>query len=495
MTKNNMQPQIKPDNDEQPAARQSPIAANSRFMSTRLFSNILNAWKGISTQFSGKRLELSPYLHADEIEPLRLKVAACIEGKGGEVSSRARAVELATAYLGLNDEGRHKYLKLLITNFDVDHDKVRTSAEALFTDLKTERRHEVEEELRQHLTPPYLKLLTLFNALPQGVKFLVDLRSDVMRLCKEHPELNPINETLHTQLCSWFDIGFLELQKIDWNAPASLLEKLIEYEAVHRVQSWKDLHHRLGENRRCFAFFHPRMPDEPLIFVWVALVDEISGSVTALLDSEQEEVTNDEPSTAIFYSISSAQKGLAGVSLGNFLIKRVVDELKRECPSLENFATLSPAPGFSNWLISRKTDSETDLFTEEEQQTLTDALGEESQYTLDTLIENTDWLTDEKISAAMHNPLQRLLAIYIATEKRNNGTAANSVAHFHLSNGAIFERTNWLADLSDHGKSQSYGMMVNYLYDLEMIDKNHEQYIEHGEIAQSKDIEKLTGNF
>ncbi len=459
-------------------------------MNNRLFSNILSAWKGVSTQFVGKRLNLSAYLHADEVEPLRVKIADCIEGKGGEVSARARAVELGKAYLGLNDEGRCKFLKLLITDLGVDHDKVRTTAEALFTDLSDERRLAVEEKLRQSLTPRYLKLLTLFNALPQGVKFLVDLRSDVMRLCKENPELAPINDALHTQLCSWFDIGFLDLQKINWDAPASLLEKLIQYEAVHRVKSWKDLHHRLGENRRCYAFFHPRMPKEPLIFVWVALVDEISDNVTDLLDSEQEEIINNEPSTAIFYSISSAQKGLAGVSLGNFLIKRVVDELKRECPSLETFATLSPVPGFSKWLQAQAALPDSNLFSDEEQDAIQTALDENSTYTLETLITDTEWLTDKTISATMRAPMERLLKKYITTQKRSDGAAANSVAHFHLSNGAIFERINWLADQSKHGKSQSYGMMINYLYDLNAIDVNHEQYIEHGVIAQPKTPQK-----
>ena len=455
-------------------------------MSNRLFSNILNAWKGVSTQFSGKRLELSPYLHADEIEPLKVKVTACLEGKGGEVSARARAAELGSAYLGMNDEGRYKFLQLLTTDFDIDHDKIRQTAEALFTDLTTERRIEVEEQLRDCLTPPYQTLLTQFNALPQGIKFLVDLRFDVMRLSKEHPELAPINEILHKQLRSWFDIGFLELKNINWNAPAALLEKLIEYEAVHRVESWDDLHHRLGQNRRCFAFFHPSMPEEPLIFVWVALVDELSDNVNALLDASHHEVEIDNPSTAIFYSISSAQKGLTGVSLGNFLIKRVVDELKKECPSLTNFATLSPVPGFSTWLKRLAMQDDSELLTAEELGTLKLATDK----TFNELLDDTTWVSDEKVSDAMREPMQRVLAKYIVKEKRDNGNAANPVAQFHLSNGAIFERINWLGDLSERGISQSFGMMINYLYDLSVIDKNHEQYIEHGDIAQSKQIQK-----
>ncbi len=446
---------------------------------------MLSAWKGVSGQFSGKRLDLSPYLHANEITPLNVKIAECLEGKGGEVSARARAAELGKAYLGMNDEGRSKFLKLLISDHSIDHDKVRTTAEALFTDLSDEERQMVEMQLRQQLTPPYLKLLTQFNALPQGVKFLVDLRSDVVRLSKEHPELKALNDVLHTQLCSWFDIGFLELRRIDWNAPASLLEKLIEYEAVHRVRSWRDLHHRLGENRRCFAFFHPSMPEEPLIFVWVALVEEISSNVNTLLDTSTEEIVNHQPSTAIFYSISSAQKGLAGVSLGNFLIKRVVDELKRECPSLETYSTLSPITGFSKWLKANFADSGADLFTEDEL-----AECESSGIDIDASIQSTSWISDESISAVLKTPMQRLAAKYIVEEKRANNAAANPIAHFHLSNGAIFERINWLGDLSEEGLSQSYGMMINYLYDLKVIDANHEQYCEHGIIAQSKSIQK-----
>lgn len=436
-------------------------------------------------QFNGKRLELSPYLHSNELEPLKVKISACLEGKGGEVSVRSRAAELGQAYLGLNDEGRYKFLNLLITDFSIDHDQVRKSAEALFKDLTPQERDSVEDNLRQQLTPPYLTLLTQFNALPQGIKFLVDLRSDVMRLSKQHKELNQLNEVLHTQLCSWFDIGFLNLQKINWNAPAALLEKLIEYEAVHKVESWDDLHNRLGENRRCFAFFHPSMPEEPLIFVWVALVDEISDNVKSILETNHQETTNEQPSTAIFYSISSAQKGLAGVSLGNFLIKRVVDELCRECPSLEKFATLSPVPGFSTWLKERSRTPEVELFSEDELSAFSDA-----GVTPEQLLTDVAWLSDAAISEIAKEPLQRLLAKYIVEEKRTNGIASNPVAHFHLSNGAIFERINWKGDISEHGLDQSFGMMINYLYDLKFIDKNHEQYIDKGVISQSKKIQQ-----
>lgn len=460
---------------------------NKKRVSNRLISNFLNTWKGISSPFSGKRLELSAYLHEDELPSLREKIQDCLDSKGGQVSARARAAELAKAYLGLNDEGKAKYLTLLADEFGVDHDQIRQSAETLFTDLGSTERWSAEQQLRKQLTPPYLTLLTQFNALPKGLKFLVDLRADLLKLKTEHPTLAPIEAELRTQLSSWFDIGFLDLKRIDWNAPASLLERLIAYEAVHRVKSWIDLHHRLADNRRCFAFFHPRMPDEPLIFVWVALVEELSDNVNTLLDTSQSEDIGDNDHTAIFYSISSTQKGLLGISLGDFLIKRVTDELRRELPQLKVFSTLSPIPGFSEWL-KRKIDEDVDsVITPKHRESISSV----SDQAIDRLLETPEWINDEPTAKAMQAILVPLAARYITNEKRNNTRALDSVAHFHLSNGALVEQINWRGDTSDHGIAQSYSMMVNYLYDLDQIEKNHEQYFEHGTIARSKIVDAL----
>lgn len=309
------------------------------------------------------------------------------------------------------------------------------------------------------------------------------MRSDLINFKREYPELEPMNNTLQEQLSSWFDIGFLDLKRIDWNAPASLLEKLIEYEAVHRIESWTDLRHRLAANRRCFAFFHPRMPDEPLIFVWVALVDELSANVDELLDPNQSEQIDEQTNTAIFYSITSTQRGLSGVSLGDFLIKRVVDELRRELPQLKVFSTLSPIPGLADWLDKPDTAKELD----EEQ---SNALAAVAEASFEELLTSHDWLVDEQICAAMQRPLTVMAARYITTERRGS-RALDPVAHFHLSNGAIVERINWLADTSDRGKKQSYTLMVNYLYDLDQIESNHEDYFGNGVVAQSKDVTSL----
>ncbi len=456
-------------------------------MSNRLIVNLLGAWKGISSPFTGKRLELSPYLHENEMQPLREKIQGCLESKGGQVSARAHAAELGQAYLGLNNEGKQKYLRMLVEEFGIDHDKVRETAEALFSDLDADTRSIVEQQLREQLRPPFLTLLTQFNALPQGVKFLVDMRSDLLSLKRKNPELSPIDGELRRQLSSWFDIGFLELKCIDWNAPASLLEKLIEYEAVHRIESWNDLHHRLADNRRCFAFFHPSMPDEPLIFVWVALVSELSSNVDKLLDTTQSEEVSSDVNTAIFYSITSTQHGLSGVSLGDFLIKRVTDELRRELPQLVVFSTLSPIPGFAKWLTMELENNDTQVFSDNDRK----LVASSTDHSIEQLLNEMDWLENVAIATAMQKILQRLAAKYITQEKNGSTRALDPVAHFHLSNGAIVERINWLADTSVRGKEQSYTMMVNYLYNLDKIESNHELYIKDGKIAKSKTVEAL----
>lgn len=463
------------------------MTQNHKRVSNRLIKNLLGAWKGLASPFTGNRLELSAYLHENELDSLRDKIRECLDSKRGQVSARARAAELGKAYLGLNDEGKSKYLNLLATEFGVDHDLARVTAEKLFADLSDPDREVTEQLLRKQLTPPYLTLLTQFNALPNGLKFLVDMRGDLIRFAKETPALKGMESELKMQLGSWFDIGFLELRRIDWNAPASLLEKLIAYEAVHQVESWNDLHHRLAENRRCFAFFHPRMPDEPLIFVWVALVNNLSENVDTLLDINQSETITDDDDTAIFYSINSTQSGLNGVILGDFLIKRVTKVLRQELPQLIRFSTLSPIPGFAEWLSQQIKESPDTLFTESQRT----QLSQHTEQSFEALLAEGEWYEDQGMTDIMRQVLLPLAARYLTEEKRNGHTALNSVAHFHLSNGANVERINWLGDTSARGKDQSYTMMVNYLYDPDSIEQNHEQYISHGTIAMSKEVASL----
>ncbi|MEQ9126560.1 MAG: malonyl-CoA decarboxylase, partial [Alphaproteobacteria bacterium] len=354
-----------------------------------------------------------------------------------------------------------------------------------------------EARLREALEAPRMRVLTQFNALPEGVKFLVDLRAELLRWQRESPAIRGLQDDLRRLLASWFDVGFLELRQIDWNASAALLEKLIRYEAVHRIRSWDDLKNRLDSDRRCYAFFHPRMPDEPLIFVEVALVTGIAGDVGELLDEHRPADDPRQADTAIFYSISNAQAGLAGISFGDFLIKRVVGALSAELPNLKSFATLSPIPGFRRWMTGAPDEAAETPLTEDEREALraaivaaleddTGALADDlppppdqdaaDLAVIETALAVPDWPSRPSLAKALEAPMKRLVADYLYNRKRRDGRCLDPVGHFHLSNGARMERLNWLGDASTNGLAQSAGKMINYLYKLSEIDANHEAY-------------------
>jgi malonyl-CoA decarboxylase len=326
------------------------------------------------------------------------------------------------------------------------------------------------------------------------VKFLVDLRAELLPFTKISSNLKALDSDLKELLAAWFDIGFLELRQITWDAPASLLEKLIEYEAVHEIRSWDDLKNRLDQDRRCFAFFHPNMPNEPLIFVEVALVQGMSGNVHDLLDEAAPRADPKTADSAIFYSISNAQTGLAGISFGNFLIKRVVDLLQSELPNLKTFATLSPIPGLMRWVHARKDDNDFRAgLTAGERKALLAALdmdddGVPGILLIDKALSREWWWQDETLTEALKEPMQKLAARYLSVAKRSNGAALDPVAHFHLANGARMERLNWIGDRSPKGIKQSAGMMINYLYRLADIENNHEAYSDNGQLAMSSAI-------
>ena len=420
---------------------------------------------------------LRPDLPESDIKILRKQLRDCLETKGGEVSSRARAASLGQAYLELNDQGRYRFLKLITDEFGIDKSQLQSSITAYLQDADNSQKH--IEEMRDHLRPPWIKLFTRFNALPNGINFLVDMRADMIRLSAESPGLEPLNKDLQNLLISWFDIGFLDLKRITWNDPASLLEKLIAYEAVHEIQSWDDLKNRLDIDRCCYAFFHPRMPDEPLIFVQVALVNGLSGNVHELLDDSAPVEDPESVDTAIFYSISNTQLGLRGVSLGDFLIKRVVDDLARQFPNLKTFATLSPIPRFRNYLTQYIDGKEHPLINQEEAEILS-RIGDMAEDDYPAL--NAD--------KSIQPLLLKLCAHYLIHEKRGTG-AADSVANFHLTNGARIEHINWMGDHSEQGMKRSWGLMVNYLYKLSDIEKNHESYICDGYIKCSSQVKSL----
>src|SRR5215472_12282682 len=361
--------------------------------------SLRTAWRDIAAQardvLSGAP---SADLSRDDAEHLREQFRECLAARGGAVSTRARAADLGRTYLALNDTGRERFLRLLAEEFDIDHAAVAALGERLARAKGDADRARIERDLRQALEPPRVKLLTHFNALPVGVKFLVDMRAELMALSAGDLVLTGLEGDLKNLLAGWFDVGFLELARITWDAPAALLEKLIVYEAVHEIRSWADLKNRLEADRRCFAYFHPRMPEEPLIFVEIALVRGIADNVQSLLDESAPVGDPGAADTAIFYSISNCQRGLAGISLGDFLIKRVVDNLAAELPHIKTFATLSPIPGFRRWLDRRLVEEGDALLTATEQRALLQIDGAPS---FAASLGRPDWPRDEALTQAL----------------------------------------------------------------------------------------------
>lgn len=447
------------------------------------------------------------------------QMQACIAARGGEVAARALAARIGQGYLNLSREGRRRFLTLLATRFGVDHQAVRDAAGAVVAadDLAADDNRLAS--LRAALDPPRVRLLTRFNGLPAGLKFLVDLRADLLPLSRDDPALAGLETDLRRLLTAWFDVGFLRLSQITWDSPAALLEKLIAYEAVHAINDWGDMKDRLDIDRRCFAFFHPRMPDEPLIFVEVALVGRMADTIQGLLDRAAPPADPSAAGAAMFFSISNTQPGLAGISLGDFLIKQVVDRLAAAFPGLHTFATLSPIPGFRTWLEQADDDNADDRrLTAAEARRLWHALAEHTLADHTTLADQTlggpgaakpetavnddrallasvldrpDWWRDAALAQAMQGPLTRLCARYLMRARRRSGHALNRVAHFHLSNGARIERLNWMGDISPNGLSQSAGLMINYLYKQDAIEENHHAYVTGGQIAASAAIRGL----
>jgi malonyl-CoA decarboxylase len=417
----------------------------------------------------------------------------CASGVGGEVSVRQRAALLAETYQHLNDDGRTTFLSTIANDFGPDPQSVARAHADYQAAIGSDQQWTAESALRNAMRSSRLRILTQFNALPQGVKFLVDLRADLLRFLDKDPALRSLDRELESRLSAWFDVGFLELQRITWNSPAALLEKLIQYEAVHEIRSWSDLKNRLDSDRRCYAFFHPRMPMEPLIFVEVALTEHLADNVQALLDEHAPVFDAQRASTAIFYSISNTQPGLRGVSFGNFLLKRVVDDLKRDYPKLTSFATLSPLPTFRRWAESQP-EAWPKAFTDADLAKIKRRLPPEmapvaSASDLAALLSAQNWAADEQLAASLQHGLTRLAARYLLTARKGEHPY-DPVARFHLGNGARIERLNYLADTSSRGGQQSYGLMVNYVYDPDTIEENVEAFSRSGEIAAATAIRR-----
>ncbi len=450
--------------------------------------NILRNWGSILGISKFKEEFNSNLSREQDLVKLEHNMRESLNPKGGAVTARANTINLGRLYLKLSDEGRLKFLDMLMNKFSTDNALINKRIEA-YNKAGDIDQYKAEQELMSALSPSRVQILKQFNSLDSGINFLVKMREDVIRFLKDNIALKPLEIDLYNVLSSWFDVGFLDMHQITWDESASLLEKLIEYEAVHKIKSWDDLRHRLDSDRRCFAFFHYKMPGEPLIFVEVALVDEISDNIDHLLNELTPSIAVNDAKVAVFYSISNTQKGLRGVSMGNFLIKRVVDSLSAEFKSIKHFVTLSPIPGFRKWL-SRFIQEEdfAEIFSKKNIKLLQGKYEVREAFNKLLSIDNGD----NELMELLRPLLMTICAHYLINVRRHNGKMAlDSVANFHLSNGARVKRLNWKANSAPEGFAQSFGMMVNYYYDLSDIEDNHEDYINKGQINSDKSVQKL----
>jgi malonyl-CoA decarboxylase len=391
----------------------------------------------------------------------------------GEASGVALAAEILASYAQLTSGSRVAFFESLAAKFGPDHDRLAAAIEtwrANPSDVTAAGVHLAAEPRRQ-------ELLRRLNLAPGGTAALVRMREQLLDALTRRDDLAAVDRDFVHMFQSWFNRGFLVLRRIDWSTPASVLERIIKYEAVHRINGWDDLRRRIDPpDRRCYAFFHPALVDDPVIFVEVALTREIPGAIEPILATQREPVETQQTTTAVFYSISNCQRGLTGVSFGNFLIKQVAEEIARERPKLGRFVTLSPVPGFAAWL-RRELAAENSKAIKPEDRA---ALGQ---------LETADWWQAD--TAALKEPLLRTAAWYFLNGKSRNGTPVDPVARFHLGNGARLERINWLADTSERGIAQAHGLMVNYLYELADIEKNHEAFAQQRIVVASSAVTKL----
>jgi malonyl-CoA decarboxylase len=395
----------------------------------------------------------------------------------GEASGVALAREILTQYAALTTGPRIAFFEALAQRFGTEPERMEQAIAAWRakpSDATAAEVHAASEPRRQ-------ELFRRLNLAPGGTVALVRMREQLMdTLDRRHRDFAAVDADFIHLFSSWFNRGFLVLRRIDWSTPAIVLEKIIRYEAVHEIRGWDDLRRRIDPpDRRCFAFFHPALVDDPLIFVEVAVERDIPGAIAPILASgRQQFVEPDKARIAVFYSISNCQRGLSGVSFGNFLIKQVVEEIRRELPKLTSFVTLSPVPGFARWLAG-------ELKAENSQ-----AISASDRVVFE-LMERPHWWTDPEIFGKLEEPLMRAAAWYFLRARSQRGTPIDPVARFHLGNGARLERINWLADTSDRAITQGHGLMVNYLYDLDDIEKNHEAYAEGRTVVASSAVQRL----
>ena len=393
----------------------------------------------------------------------------------GEASGVVLAQHVVSRWQALSSEERQAFLVVLAERFGADRarlDKAIAAYQANPSAAAILELHIAAEPRRQ-------ELIRRLNLAPNGIATLVAMREELLGFQRGNAELAVVDADFQHLLGSWFNRGFLVLKRIDWSTPANILERIIRYEAVHEITSWAELRRRLEPaDRRCFAFFHPQLIDEPLIFVEVALSTAIPSRIDAVLEADRRPIAAEEATTAAFYSISNCQEGLRGISFGNFLIKQVVEDLKRELPKLTTFVTLSPVPGFARWLKSQLDDEEES------------SLGEAQRSALQGL-DDADWHRDPAQAQVLETALLSTAASYLLEAKTGQDRPIDPVSRFHLGNGARLEQINIRGDLSPNGLRQSHGIMVNYLYKPDDIEQNHEAFVSKGIVAASSAVRKL----
>jgi malonyl-CoA decarboxylase len=393
----------------------------------------------------------------------------------GEASGVALAEEILATYGQLKTGPRIAFFEALASRFGTD----QAELDAAIAEWQTKPSDAAAARVHHAAEPRRQELFRRLNLAPGGTAGLVRMREQLLDALDHRDDLKAVDADFVHLFSSWFNRGFLVLRRIGWSTPASILEKIIRYEAVHRIRSWDDLRRRIDPaDRRCYAFFHPALVDEPLIFVEVALTREIPSAIAPILSVQRDALEPGQVKTAVFYSISNCQRGLAGVSFGHFLIKQVVQDICRENPRLQTFVTLSPVPDFARWLDRERKNENSAALSVEDRELLAG-------------LDRPGWWQLADAREPLHELLVRAAAWYFLRARNRRGLPVDAVARFHLGNGARLERINWLADASERGISQSYGLMVNYLYDLEDIEKNHEAYAEGHAIVAASAVKRL----
>lgn len=402
----------------------------------------------LSTVFERRYRRETPEAAADG-RPLT-EMATSLVGSAGETSGLALAREILSRFAELEDAEKLTFFRDIATTMNIDPEVVRTTLD----EYERSPSKATYRAFTEAAEPARQEMIRRLNRFPGATGALVKMRADLLRLGGKEPELQALDLDFRHLFASWFNRGFLVLRPINWESPAHILEKIIAYEAVHAIDSWEDLRRRLEPaDRRCFAFFHPSMPDEPLIFVEVALTKGIPGSIQALLAEDRDAMPPEEADTAVFYSISNCQAGLASISFGSSLIKQVASDLAAELSGLKTFVTLSPIPGLTRWL--KETGIAWDITAPE--------------------------------------TMRALAAHYLLHAKSRGGLPFDPVARFHLGNGAIVHAVHADADTSDKGRAQSGGTMVNYLYDLPRVAQNHENFATTREVVATAEVKALAG--